>query len=307
MNLYLFYTKAYGYTHNYHGVPVWFLTPLRRLIRNMASKRLPKYFSKHPVDLNRLKQQDVIISLTSFPARISYVYMTIESLLRQTVLPEKILLWLSKEQFPSEDAVPERLRNLQNGIFQIKYVEGDIRSHKKYYYSFKEYPEKTVITTDDDIIYPPHLVERLLSDSEKFSGCIIANIVHKITYTDGVLNPYKKWIEAKPYEKGDNVQIGAGCVLYPPHCLYEDCLKKDLFQQLAPSVDDLWLNAMARLAGTDVVRTANKQSFLPVVISENEKLSVSNVGQNRNDEQLKRIREYYASTEKGDPYIKKTK
>jgi hypothetical protein len=60
---------------------------------------------------------------------------------------------------------------------------------------------------------------------------------------------------------------------------------------------------MARLAGTDVVRTANKQLFLPVVISENEKLSVSNVGQNRNDEQLNRIREYYASTGIGDPYI----
>lgn len=302
MDLYLFYTKAYGYTHNYPGVPVWLLTPLRRLIRNMASKRLPQYFAKHPVNIDRSPKQDVIVSLTSFPARIGYVYMTIESLLRQTVLPEKIFLWLSKEQFPSEDAVPERLRNLQNGIFQIRYVEGDIRSHKKYYYSIREYPGKTIITTDDDIIYPANLVEGLLAFSDKYPGCIIANIAKKLTYTNGVLDGYKKWTWSKPVDIINNVQIGAGGVLYPPNCLYEDCLNLELSQKLAPTVDDLWLNTMARLKGTTVIKTNNKKLFLPIVIKKNQSLTSVNNGENRNDEQLNQIREYYSQTSIGDPY-----
>lgn len=303
MDLYSFYTKVYGHTRNYPGVPMWVLTPLRRVIRNSATKRLPVYFAKHPAELNKPVSENVIVSLTSFPTRIGYVYLTIESLLRQSVLPEKIFLWLSKEQFVDENAVPERLRKLQNSIFHIRYVDGDIKSHKKYYYSFFEFPEKTVITVDDDIIYPPLLIEQLIEVSKSFPKTIVANIAHKMTYSNGVLNSYSKWKESRPLENHDNVQIGAGGVLYPPHCLFEDCLKLDLSLKLAPSVDDLWLNAMARLNGTLVVKGIYDKAFLPIVIKNDQRLTSTNVYQNRNDEQLKQIRKYYSKTELGDPYI----
>ena len=302
MDYYKLYTNLYGYTHNYPHVPVWFLTPFRRLIRNRAAKRLPKYFSKQPADINKDRQENVIVSLTSFPARISYVYMTIESLLRQTMLPSKIILWLSKKQFQIEEAVPLQLRNLQNEVFTIRYVDGDIRSHKKYYYSFKEFPDNTIITVDDDIIYPPKLVEQLLDTSDSFPNCIVANVARKLTYCDGKLNNYKQWAEANPFEINDIVQIGVGGVLYPPHCLFEDCLKLELSQKLAPSVDDLWLNTMARLKGTPVVKTSNHRAFLPIVIKNDQTLTSVNVGQNRNDEQLNQIRTYYLGTSVGDPY-----
>lgn len=303
MNLYLFFTKAYGYTHNYRGIPVWLLTPIRRIIRNYATRRLPRYFAKHPADIKKTRCVDVVVSLTSFPARIGYVYMTIESLLRQTVIPGKIILWLSKEQFPTEETVPERLNKLQNEVFQIRYVDGDIRSHKKYYYSFQEFPEKTVITVDDDIVYPPQLVEELLSVSQICPDCIIANVVHKLTYSNGVLNNYRQWGEAKPYDKTDNVQIGYGGVLYPPSCLYKDCLNLELSQKLAPLADDLWLNAMARLNGTPVVKTTNIKAFLPIVIPNNKNLFSTNVSSSKNDEQLHQIRKHYSTMIVGDPYL----
>ncbi len=304
MNAYHFYTKAYGYTRNYRGIPVWVLTPFRRLIRNVAAKRLPKFFSKVPANIDRPRREDVVVSLTSFPARIGYVYLTIESMLRQTVLPGRIILWLSKDQFPAEETIPERLDKLQNEVFEIRFVEGDIKSHKKYYYSFQEFPEKIVITVDDDIIYPPKLVEQLLAVSSSFPNCIVANVARKMTYSEGLLNGYSQWKEATPFDKIDNVQIGIGGVLYPPHAMFEDCLKLELSQKLAPSVDDLWLNAMARLQGTSVVKTPNKKAFLPIVIPENQTLTSVNNGQSRNDAQLNQIRAYYASTEYGDPYAK---
>lgn len=305
MNAYQFYTKVYGYTKNYRGVPVWALTPFRRLIRNIATKRLPNSFLKKPANIDRPRNENVVVSLTSFPARIGYVFLTIESLLRQTMLSGKIILWLSKDQFPTEDSVPDRLRFLQNEVFSIRYVEGDIRSHKKYYYSFLEYPEKTIITVDDDIIYPPKLVEELVGISKSFPKCIIANVARKLSYHDGQLNNYRMWLPTRPYDKKDIVQIGIGGVLYPPKCLFEDCLKLELSQKLAPSVDDLWLNAMARLQGTCVVKTPHNKSFLPIVINNNQTLTSVNNGQNRNDIQLNQIREYYAKTKLGDPYIKK--
>ena len=302
MDLYSFYTRIYGYTRNYRRVPIGLLTPIRRLIRNSAKKQLPKYFLKHPADINKPKREDVVISLTSFPARIDYVYMTIESLLRQTSLPGKVILWLSKEQFPTEDTVPERLKKLQNQVFAIRYVDGDIRSHKKYYYSFQEFPEKTIITVDDDIIYPPHLVEQLLATSDSFPNCIVANIARKLSYTDKELDSYAKWPQSIPYDTENNVQIGAGGVLYPSNCLYEDCLKIELSQKLASLADDLWLNTMARLKGTPVVKTSYNRAFLPIVIKNDQTLSSVNNGLRRNDEQLNQIRAYYASTSLGDPY-----
>jgi hypothetical protein len=304
MNAYAFYTKLYGYTHNYRGIPVWVLTPIRRLIRNNATRRLPKYFAKHPADISKTRSINVIVSFTSFPARIGYVYMTVESLLRQTVLPEKIILWLSREQFPTEETVPGRLRQLENEVFQIRYVDGDIKSHKKYYYAFKEFPEKTVITTDDDIVYPPYLIEKLLDVASKYPNCIVANTAKKLSYTNNVLNGYKQWSLGKPFDLVDNVQIGAGGVLYPPNSLFNDCQNLELSQKLAPSVDDLWLNAMARLQGTSIVKTDYNKLLLPVIIPNNQTLTSINVGQSKNDLQLKQIRAYYASTKLGDPYCK---
>lgn len=302
MNDYRFYTTLYGYTRNYHGVPYWMLTPARRIIRHFASKRLPSYFERHPADINRKRNENVIVSLTSFPARIGFVHLTIESLLRQTVLPNHIFLWLSKEQFPSENTIPANLKDLQNDIFQIRLVDGDIRSHKKYYYAMSEYPDSIVITTDDDIIYPPNIIKTLLTTSDKYPSCIIANVARTISYNGCYPEEYSHWRIAKALSRTNNVQIGAGCVLYPSHSLYKDCLDLELSQRLAPTVDDLWLNAMARLQGTDVIKTTFKQALLPVIIPKDEKLTTINVQGNRNDEQLKSIREYYSQTELGDPY-----
>lgn len=41
----------------------------------------------------------VIISLTSYPPRIKGVHKVIESLYRQTVLADEIILYLSNEEF----------------------------------------------------------------------------------------------------------------------------------------------------------------------------------------------------------------
>lgn len=91
--------------------------------------------------------KDLIISLTSYPKRIGYVWMTIETLLRQDVLPEKIILYLSKRQFPKQyDDLPANLLKLQNRGLEIIFVDDDLRSHKKYYYAMTEFPDKCVLT-----------------------------------------------------------------------------------------------------------------------------------------------------------------
>lgn len=104
----------------------------------MANLWLPYYFRRSPglAYYARRRQEgarvtDAVISLTTFPRRAPYLWLVIETLLRQSMLPHKIVLYLSREQFPSAADVPATLRPYEEaGILEIRMVDGDIRSHK---------------------------------------------------------------------------------------------------------------------------------------------------------------------------------
>ena len=181
MNALNIFTKAYSKLNNYPGVPYWVLTPLRKLVRYGANRILPNYLKRKRVSQGE-KGNGVILSLTSFPARINNVWQVVESLKNQSILPEKIILWLSKEQFPSKDTIPESLWKEEDVLFEIRIVKDDIRSHKKFYYVMQEFPGKVFITCDDDIYYHPDTLKYLIRGSQLFPGCIIANITRQIRF-----------------------------------------------------------------------------------------------------------------------------
>ena len=133
MNLLNLFTGLYGKLHSYPGVPYWGLTPLRKIVRFAANKYLPLYLSQS-LPKNGKPEPGVVISFTSFPARIADVWQVVKSLKNQTVLPEKIILWLSKEQFPTKSTIPDSLCQEEDKLFEIRMVDEDIRSHKKFYY-----------------------------------------------------------------------------------------------------------------------------------------------------------------------------
>lgn len=289
-----FYTGIYGLLRTPKHIHQYALTPIRRLVRKMANKSLPGYFDKHKLQVNAFIESDIIVSLTSFPARIDYVYLTIESLLRQTHCPRKVLLWLSLEQFKSKDCLPASLLKLENDVFEIRMVTSDLRSHKKYYYALREFPDSTLITVDDDVIYSPFLVESLAKNHKKFPNAIIANNTTRISYNKGKLNPYMKWEHRIENYACDNlVQIGVGGVLYPQGSLYRDVTNSEVFMRLCPYADDLWLNAMARLNNTIVVQSDFRNLVLPIEINNNQNLFSRNWSEDGNDKQLSSIMEYY--------------
>lgn len=57
--------------------------------------------------------------------------MVIETILSQSIKPDKVILYLSKVQFPRlEEDLPDSLLNMKARGLDIRFVEGDIRSHK---------------------------------------------------------------------------------------------------------------------------------------------------------------------------------
>ena len=76
----------------------------------------------------------IIVSFTSYPPRIKSVHRVVESLYRQTVKADEIILYLSLDEFPKVEAeLPEKLRRMiGQGGFRIAWVCGNLKSHKKY-------------------------------------------------------------------------------------------------------------------------------------------------------------------------------
>lgn len=116
----------------------------RFLIRRVANILIPLYFRlsnfyfKRKLRSAKKETPKIIVSLTSFPLRIKTIWIVIECLMRQQTVPDKIILWLSKDQFSGLDALPKRLLNYRDRGLEIKLREGDLRSHKKYYYMLSE-------------------------------------------------------------------------------------------------------------------------------------------------------------------------
>lgn len=285
--------NIYGLLGTYTYLPFWFLTPIRIVVRSLANWYYPRYL-KRPVNNYGNRERNLIVSFTSFPERINDVWMVVECLKRQTLLPEKIILWLSKEQFHTTNDIPNNLKQCEDSLFEIRMVDEDIRSHKKYYYVMSEYPNKSFITCDDDVFYHPDMIKDLVEASHKYPNCIIANVSSEMSFgNDGTLLPYVQWKgNFKPYASNNRVQIGIGGVLYPPYCLNEHVLEKQLFLRLAPLADDLWLSMMARLNKTPVVQSKRSRLTLPIENGSPTLSSINNGEKNMNDVQIERMREW---------------
>ena len=154
---------------------------IERVVRKIVNALERAYCKRLKVNALKAAQSDcrncnepVIVSLTTFPARIDYVHLAIMSLLNQTVKPERIILWLASEQF-RDVKIPDTLKDLCRYGLEIRYCEEDILAHKKYYYAMRTFPKHIIVTYDDDIIYPEDSLEKLLIMHRNHPNAIICN------------------------------------------------------------------------------------------------------------------------------------
>ena len=297
----------YGSLYNRRLLPSGVLSPLRFTVRSIANRIIPWYYNRKSSDctLNNVAEKKLIISLTSFPARIHNVWIVIESIKRQTIKANKIILWLSLDQFNGLNDVPESLRIRTGDEFEIRFVEGDIRSHKKYYYAFKAYPNDFVMTVDDDIFYPPNMIEELLRAKEKYGNAVIGRYCLVMKYKEnGEPFPYNKWADDYEINTPDAFLGTGGGTLFEPSKLYKDVLNIELAAKLAPLADDVWLNAMIRLAKLPI-KIISKELLMPIITKGDQRLTQVNVYENQNDKQIKAVSEYYETTIGINPFRNK--
>ena len=235
---------------------------------------------------------EIIISLTSYPARIRMVDQVIRSLLDQTVQPWKIVLWLTREEFPEgEKELPERLLSLTHGtIFEIDWCE-NMRAYNKLIPALRKYPDCAIVTVDDDIVYSPDTLEQLLAGYKAKPSAIQAMRTHLITSRKGKISPYVDWIKDSQIDgiNANSFLTGVGGVLYPPRCFDSRILDLDLAKELTPLNDDIWYWAMAVLSGTPINAISAGGRLDYVAGSQKVGLRLDNVDGGENDHALKRV------------------
>lgn len=198
--------------------------------------------------------KNVIVSLTSFPERIKYVYKTVYSLMHQSVKPNMIIIWLSKKQFPQkEDMLPDELLDLQKMGLTIEWLEDDWKPYKKIIPSLIKYPDEIIVTADDDLYYPTFWLESLLKSYNKYPNEIHCHLITRVDY-DGINVSFKNryFTKSNCESSFNNKILGGSGTLYPPRTLYKDVTNSLLFMSLAPTNDDIWLWAMALKNGTKI-------------------------------------------------------
>lgn len=207
------------------------------------------YFHK---DMGTDPNGTITVSLTTYPARVKTVWITVASLLHQTVKPKRVILWLAEEQFP-DHKLPKKLTRLEKRGLEIRYCD-DLKPHKKYFYTMQEYPDDFVVTADDDIFYPENHLEKLWKGHLRYPDSIICLAYQKIQIKDGAVAPYSAWFVDRKTRNPSMLllPIGANGVLYPPHCLHTEVFHKENLKATTLYTDDLWLRGMGILQGTPV-------------------------------------------------------
>jgi hypothetical protein len=247
------------------------------------------------LERNKNNKGRLIVSLTTFPLRINRIWLVVETLLRQTYKPDIIILWLSKEQFKSIDELPKKLLKQQNRGLNIQFRDGNLKSHKKYFYAIKEFPEDYLITADDDIFYHSTMIEKLVELNRKYPASICCHRAAKVKKLNGKLLPYSQWDKINGYAAPsfDIFQTSGGGTIYPPHSLHSEVLNDLVFNKYCLNADDVWLNTMSRLNGTRTSKTDYDYCQLPLMFWRNTQLYKSNINLNGNDKQIESIRRHY--------------
>lgn len=236
----------------------------------------------------------LVVNLTSYAARFPSLAPTLRSLLDQSMMPDRTVLWLADEDLT---ALPEAVRALGAHGLEIRSCD-DLRSYKKLIPALERWPEAVHVTADDDVYYPPHWLEGLVGAYDPAAPSVIGWRAHLASAdAAGTVLPYCDWEMATSRTQAEPgtalFPTGIGGVLYPPNSLDPEVLDREKFTALCPRGDDIWFYWMARRQGLKHRRVDGWIDFIEWPASQEVGLRVDNIESDGNDRQIQAMAATY--------------
>lgn len=196
------------------------------------------------------KKNPVYISLTSIFNNQDILIQTLQSIMKQTILPDKIYLYLSEEPYILDTGFKDKkitnsklLKYINdNSIIDIKWVK-NIGSYRKLLPLLKDKWDEDciIITIDDDTIYDNNLIENLINDYHKHK-CVIGYRGFTPSFDKLENFDYLKHLELQHLSLY-NFFTGKGGILYKPqffHKTHDLIFNDKIYLNTCPTGDDIW-------------------------------------------------------------------
>lgn len=257
----------------YNGMKIVCIIAIQTLLK------IKYLFKKQPFEPLIDDGNKPIVSLTTFPARIDTVWLVIHSIYNQSYRPAKILIVLTKEEFPEGiKSVPSSLNRYLNKGVEIVFTNENLKPHNKYHYALRTYPNRIVITVDDDLFYWKDTIERLVKLHIQYAECVCANRIQRISIEDDKFDKSFNWktMEHKVEPSHQYLALGYSAVLYPNNFQNSLLLDDRKIKAYCLNADDLWLKCCEILNKTMVVAGAYYPHPLMLLFSQKVALRFSN-------------------------------
>ena len=237
-------------------------TPLKEICINdniyteMANQELIKAFKEKFPSLSRFesKDEDIIVSMTTYPARFFQAMQVWQSVLTQkTDIPFRCVMVLSEAEFPGKVLPCQPPQGVE-----ILWHTRNIRSHMKLMPVLKKWPEATVITIDDDMGKPQGWLQNMIDDHRKWPEDIIS--CSFTYYLDSNMEWQRMLDLHQMYARGKNdtpslvfqfarICSGHGTV-FPAHSFTDErFFDENQMMTLAPTCDETWMWMFAMIEG----------------------------------------------------------
>jgi len=218
----------------------------------LISDKVKKHYLD-TINYNKMTNNTLIISMTSYPARIYGVYDVFISLLHQSSdhSSYQCFLTLAEEEFINgvKDLPSELQLLIQNGWVKLIWYH-NIYSHKKLIPILQIYPENDILIVDDDIIRPYKFIEIFQKDHKKYPKDIICGSFSYYLDNEMKFNRFKYYKGKKCGGMNSVPNIifktgrpanGSGGVLYPKHTFTDPrFFNESLFMTISKTSDELW-------------------------------------------------------------------
>jgi hypothetical protein len=230
-----------------------------------------------------------IISFTTTRERFPHIWPTLKSLLNQTQ-PLKIVLILDDSNKDFLDLTPVKAMLMEKKL-DIIWDARKLRSYNKLIPASELYSTKNIVTVDDDIIYHPKMIERLIDLSESNKSTIIANQCRLVGFNRATFKPYESWGISKSIGYNRlNLAMGCGGILYPQKFIEKLIKNIDLTHlDLAPKQDDIFFFAFGKKYKFKVFNAGNWRLVEVPIFEQFDALKLVNLNSTQNVDALKRL------------------
>jgi hypothetical protein len=245
-----------------------------------------------------LKKHPIIVSFTTINSRIPYIEPMINSLLKQTLRPDKINLYISDEKGIlnngiKKNKIPVFINELVNKkLINLIYTK-DIGPHTKLIPCLSEYWNKdcVIITVDDDRIYPNNLI-KILYKNYLAKNCIISCTATKMVFNNNNLLSIEKYINWPKAVGKDLLNFAKGFdgVLYKPEFFTKVIFDINGIKTCCDRQDDVWFNLMRLIKKIPVFAIKEKMEISSLIIPKKTELWTTN--RLNNDLYIKKTFEY---------------